>query len=389
MTRGMRRKAELAVQKQLDGDLVGRVQHDRQRPAGAQRAVGQAEAGKAVVRRRREVEPAGAREVERRQRRLPALGIRAGVLNRQPHVGDAELRDDRAVDQLHHRVHDRLRVDDDVDLIGGDVEQPVRLDHLEPLVHQRRRVDGDLPAHLPRRMLQRRVRRRRARAPRAAARGTARPTRSGSGAGSRRGRGRAGTGEWRCARCRPAGSRRRAGAPRSVTSAPAMTSTSLLASAIVLPASIAASTASRPAVPDEAQMTMSTDGCVATAISPPGRCATIGGSGARRRAGDRRRRPSPSRRPPGDSARPARPAARRCRRRRAPRRAAASGCASTTASALRPIEPVEPRMARRFTRRSAGRGRTPASRTAARRCDRARRRGRGSASSCPSRRPRA
>jgi hypothetical protein len=60
--------------------------------------------------------------------------------------------------------------------------------------------------------------------------------------------------------------------PRSraaaVTSSPAMTSTSLLASAIVLPASIAASTASRPAVPDEAQMTMSAVGWVATAINP-------------------------------------------------------------------------------------------------------------------------
>ena len=36
-----------------------------------------------------------------------------------------------------------------------DAEQPVRLDDLEPLVHQRRRVDRDLAAHPPRRMLQR------------------------------------------------------------------------------------------------------------------------------------------------------------------------------------------------------------------------------------------
>ena len=43
-------------------------------------------------------------------------GIRKRILNRQPHVGDAELRDHRAVGQLDHRVHDRLRMDDDVDL---------------------------------------------------------------------------------------------------------------------------------------------------------------------------------------------------------------------------------------------------------------------------------
>ena len=75
--------------------------------------------GNAVRVRHVELEPAGAREIERRQRRRPALGIRERVLNRQPHVGDAELRDDRAVDELDHRVHDRLRMDHDVDLIGA------------------------------------------------------------------------------------------------------------------------------------------------------------------------------------------------------------------------------------------------------------------------------
>ena len=46
---------------------------------------------------RRKSSGAGAREIERRQRRGPALGIRKRVLNRQPHVGHAELRDDRPV----------------------------------------------------------------------------------------------------------------------------------------------------------------------------------------------------------------------------------------------------------------------------------------------------
>ena len=45
-----------------------------------------------------------------------------------------------------------------------------------------------------------------------------------------------------------------------MTSAPAMTSTSLLASATVFPLSMAASTASRPAVPEDAQSTISTIG---------------------------------------------------------------------------------------------------------------------------------
>ena len=54
----------------------------------------------------------------------------------------------------------------------------------------------------------------------------------------------------------------------SMTMPPAMTSTSLFASAIVLPASIAHSTASSAAVPDEAHSTMSTSGCEAISHSP-------------------------------------------------------------------------------------------------------------------------
>jgi hypothetical protein len=57
-------------------------------------------------------------------------------------------------------------------------------------------------------------------------------------------------------------------AAASVTTPPAMTSTSLFASAIVLRCSIAASTASSASVPLEAQSTTSTSGCDATATRP-------------------------------------------------------------------------------------------------------------------------
>ena len=69
------------------------------------------------------------------------------------------------------RVDDRLRVHDDVDALVGHPEQVVGLDHLEALVHQRRRVDRDLAAHRPRRVRERlldasRLRARRAMRPR-------------------------------------------------------------------------------------------------------------------------------------------------------------------------------------------------------------------------------
>ena len=52
-------------------------------------------------------------------------------------------------------MDDRLRVDDDVDLVVAETEQMVSLDQLEALVHERRRVDRDLAAHVPGRVAQR------------------------------------------------------------------------------------------------------------------------------------------------------------------------------------------------------------------------------------------
>ena len=43
-------------------------------------------------------------------------------------------------------------MDDDVDPLGRQLEQMVRLDQLEALVHHRRRVDRNLRAHIPSRM---------------------------------------------------------------------------------------------------------------------------------------------------------------------------------------------------------------------------------------------
>ena len=74
-----------------------------------------------------------------------------------------------------------------------------------------------------------------------------------------------------------------------MTRSPAITSTSLLASAMVLPASMAASTASSAAVPDEAHSTMSTSGCVATRDQALGAGADArAGRSAQRRAQARR-----------------------------------------------------------------------------------------------------
>ena len=105
----------------------------------------------------------------------------------------------------------------------------------------------------------------------AGSRGTVRPTRSGSAGGSRAARAVQALVDGVVLAVDGQDGDAAARAPRSSRSSPAMTSISLLASAMVLPASIAASTASSPAVPDEANSTTSTSGCVATATSPSAR----------------------------------------------------------------------------------------------------------------------
>ena len=76
-----------------------------------------------------------------RTARPMAVGEPQGVGDGQPHVGQRQLGDRGAVGEGRHRVDDRLRVHGHVDVVVVDAEQLVGLDHLEALVHQRRRID--------------------------------------------------------------------------------------------------------------------------------------------------------------------------------------------------------------------------------------------------------
>ena len=113
--------------------------------------------------------------------------------------------------------------------LGRQAEQMVRLDQLEPLVHQGRRIDRDLGAHRPIGMGDRL---RRA-SPRASARRIS-PERAAAGGQDQSVRRLierlpASTGKSHYARCRPAAGSRRSFGAASVISAPAVTSASLLA----------------------------------------------------------------------------------------------------------------------------------------------------------------
>ncbi len=88
-------------------------------------------------------------EVEVLKQRGAALRIRQRKLDRKPHVRYAELGDHGAVHQLHHRVYDALGVNHHSNVLRLDGKEVHGLHKLQPLVHQRGAVHGNLRAHAP------------------------------------------------------------------------------------------------------------------------------------------------------------------------------------------------------------------------------------------------
>ena len=115
---GMSTKRQRAGQERRDGLLVGRVQGARREAAGEAGRAGQREAAERLARRPARTS-ARARCVRSRRGAATARAARVGerVGDRDAHVGQAEVREQRAVAQPHERVHDRLRVHDDLDAL--------------------------------------------------------------------------------------------------------------------------------------------------------------------------------------------------------------------------------------------------------------------------------
>ncbi len=198
----------------------------------------------------------------------------------------------------------------------------------------------------------------------------------------------AGTGRPRCARCRSGTSSAPDAATASISKRPAQTSDSLLASSTRLPARAAARVGLRPAAPTMAAMTCPAPGCAATASRPS--------SPARTRVGRLRRLTSPSSRCAASGEASATTSGRNsmhCSSSRPSLRSAASattrkrsGWRRTTSRVLSPIDPVDPRIDRPFTKRprsSSGRGSGSAPPPSGCRSGRVCRRGLATSRRCP------
>ena len=149
------------------------------------------------------------------------------------------------------------------------IKQPPGFDHLQPFVKQRRGINRYLPPHHPRRMFQRALDgdARKFRLRRGARNGPAqRP--SAKDCALRRRAFRRGIEKLRNVHCRRPAPERHASALSRITISPAITRISLEATAMSLPARMAASAGCNPAVPTIAIKTISAEGSVASLINP-------------------------------------------------------------------------------------------------------------------------
>ncbi len=148
-------EGNISGQERGHGDLVGGVENRRQRPPGDHGLPAESDRREALFVGR--LEPEIFKFVDTQPLangdRLP-FRIGQRVLDRQPHVRYGDMGQEVAVNELHQAVHDALRMYDHTDPVDRDIEEPVRLDDLEPLVHEGCRVDGDLPPHGPGGMLE-------------------------------------------------------------------------------------------------------------------------------------------------------------------------------------------------------------------------------------------
>ena len=148
-TSAIARPAEATVQESSYGDLVGGVQPSRGASPRPSRLVGERQAGEGGKVRRLEIQAPEGGEVERTVGLAEPVRVTERVTDGETHVGEGELGNRRPVAELDHRVHRRLGVYDDLDVLVVDAEELAGFYDLETLVHKRRRVDGYLRSHVP------------------------------------------------------------------------------------------------------------------------------------------------------------------------------------------------------------------------------------------------
>ena len=119
-------------------DFVRGIEDCRRRPAGRERLARQRQSGKTDQVRFFKGQSGEAGKIKSRCGSAHACRPSQTMGNRNPHVRRAELGDHRAVAEFYQAVHNRLRVNDHVELVDCQAEQVVSLDQLKALIHEGR-----------------------------------------------------------------------------------------------------------------------------------------------------------------------------------------------------------------------------------------------------------
>ncbi len=142
-------KADQAFKKGLHRHLIGGVEHRGHGPPGLQGLVGHPQGGELLMVGKGKGQVVEFDQIQGRDACLQPLGIGEGIGDGDPHIGDTELGDQGAVHIFHQGVNHPLGMDQDLDPLRGDLEEPVGLDDLQSLIHHGGGIHGDLGPHLP------------------------------------------------------------------------------------------------------------------------------------------------------------------------------------------------------------------------------------------------
>ena len=147
-------KSDLPCDKGIQRHLVRRIEGAGHQPADLHRLARQPQRRETHGIGRLEIQPRGSHQVQRCHRGVQACWPAQAIGYGGAHIRVAQLGQHTAIHVLHEGMNHTLGVNDHLDLIGARIEQPARLDHLQPLVEKGRRVDGDFRSHVPGRVVQ-------------------------------------------------------------------------------------------------------------------------------------------------------------------------------------------------------------------------------------------
>ena len=147
-----------SIKKGLYSYFIRSIHYRRQRPTNRPRLPRKPQGGKNLLTGRFKIQTSQGCKVEGLKRMSNTMRPGHCILNRKTHICCTNLSQHAAINKFNHGMYDTLRVNHHLNSVHTHPKQPSSLNHLEPFVEHRRRIDGDLPAHLPGGMLERLLR---------------------------------------------------------------------------------------------------------------------------------------------------------------------------------------------------------------------------------------